>query len=80
MFEKLQKELGEQVQKGRMRYGLTQEMTAELLEISCSNLRRIECGKSSINWETWMKLSELFNIELEDLLEKYNVMPQEMPG
>lgn len=73
MFEDLQKEFGEQVRKGRMRYGLTQEMTAELLEISCSGLRKIEYGRGGSSWETWMKLSELFDIDLEELLEKHTV-------
>ncbi len=71
MFKIFQKEFGEQVQKGRMRYGLTQQMTAELLEVGCSNLRKIECGEGSSNWETWMKLSELFDIDLDMLLKKH---------
>ncbi len=70
MFEIFQKEFGDKVLKGRKRYGLTQQTTAELLEICCSNLRKIEDGEGGSNWETWMKLSELFDIDLDALLEK----------
>ncbi len=71
MFEVFKKEFGDKVQKGRIRYGMTQQMTAELLEIGCSNLRKIEEGEGGSNWETWMKLSELFDIDLDTLLEKH---------
>lgn len=74
MFEDLQKEFGRLVRNARKNRGLTQEMTAELLEISCSHLRKIEHGKGGFNWGVWMKLTELFNIDLEKLQEKY--LPQ----
>ncbi len=70
MFKIFQKEFGDEVLKGRIRYGLTQQRTAELLEIGCSNLRKIEDGEGGSNWETWMKLSKLFDIDLDALLEK----------
>lgn len=71
MFENLQKEFGEQVRTRRIKSGLTQENTARLLEIGCSNLRKIEQGKGNSNWEVWMKLTELFDIDLERLQAQY---------
>ncbi len=71
MFENLQREFGVLVRKGREKLGLTQEMTAELLEIGNSNLRNIEQGKGRANWEDWLKLSELLSINLDALQRKH---------
>lgn len=71
MFEELQAEFGRMVRVGREESGLTQELTAELLEISPSKLRRIEQGKGGANWGDWAKLSELFSIDLSSLQRKH---------
>ncbi len=71
MFEEMQIEFGKLVRKRREELGLTQEMTAELLEIGASNLRKIECGKGKPRWEDWIKLSGLFSINLDGLQRRY---------
>jgi len=71
MFEDLQTEFGKLVRERRREYGLTQKMTAEILEMSVYNLRRIEHCENGTNWVDWVKLGVLFSIDSDALQRKY---------
>ncbi len=77
MFDDLQTEFGKLVRERRKEYGLTQKMTAEILEMSVYNLRKIEHCENGTNWVDWVKLGGLFSIDSDALQRKY-VTPERL--
>jgi transcriptional regulator with XRE-family HTH domain len=66
----LQHIIGSNLQAFRTRFGLTQEQIAEFLDVDRSLIAHYEKGSREITYVHLKKLSHLFNIELEDLLEE----------
>ena len=64
-----QKELGERISEVRVRIGLTQEQVASALGISRTGVTQIENGNRQVSSLELMKLSQLFKIDIRDLLE-----------
>jgi transcriptional regulator with XRE-family HTH domain len=65
----LQTILSQNLQEYRKRLGLTQDQIASFLEVDRSLITRFEIGDREISYPQLKKLSHLFNVEVEDLLE-----------
>lgn len=66
----LQNIIGSNLQAFRSRIGLTQDQIAEFLEVDRSLIAKYESGTNEVTYVHLKKLSHLFNIEVEDLLEE----------
>lgn len=66
----LQTILSQNLQAYRTRLGLTQDQVASFLEVDRSLIAHYEKGSREISYPHLKKLSHLFNVELEDLLEE----------
>lgn len=66
----LQNIIGSNLQAFRSRLGLTQDQIAEFLEVHRSLIAKYESGTNEVTYVHLKKLSNLFNIEVEDLLEE----------
>lgn len=62
--------IGEFILKQRKKLGLSQEQVASLLKISRPTYVQIERGERTLTVPEAQKLSEVFNISLEDLLKE----------
>jgi len=56
--------------KARKEKCLTQKQTAQILEISERQYRKLEAGTSNGSIDTWFKLKDLFNKPIDCLLEQ----------
>ncbi len=64
--------IGENIKRFRKQHYYSQEKLAELLDISTNHLYRIENAKSRISLPLLFRLTEVFQIEVSDLLtEEY---------
>ena len=61
-------EFGKRVKALRMGKGLTQEKLAEMLNISFSQISRIESGRSTPSIDVMIELAELFQVSLDYLI------------
>ena len=66
----LQNIIGNNLQSFRSKVGLTQEQIAEFLGVDRSLITHFEKGEREITYVHLKKLSHLFNVEVEDLLEE----------
>lgn len=67
------KSCGERIRQLRIKNGLTQEKVAGILNVDRSVYSRIEAGKSRCAVDSFVQLSELFNVSLDYLiLGKYS--------
>lgn len=57
----------------RVRKGLTQENTADLLNMSRQNYVRYESNPEDIKIDSLIKMSKIFNCELVEFFLKHNV-------
>lgn len=73
------KQSGERIRQLRIKSGLTQEKTANALNIDQSYYGRIETGKKGCSVDLFIQLAMLFNVSLDYLiLGKYHdVIPKE---
>lgn len=62
------KELGETIRTIREDRGLLQKDLAETLNIDGSGVSRIENGITNINYEQLLRISELFGMDVTDIL------------
>jgi transcriptional regulator with XRE-family HTH domain len=62
--------IGQNIKQFRDKLGLTQEQIANLLNIDRSMVSHYENGEREISIVHLHKISDLFGIEIEDLLEK----------
>lgn len=70
------KESGERIRQLRLETGLTQERTANALNIDRSFYSRIESGKNGCSVDLLIQLSTLFNVSIDYLvLGKSHRMP-----
>ena len=59
---------GERIRRLRIKSGLTQEKTANALNIDQSYYGRIETGKKGCSVDLFIQLSELFDVSLDYLI------------
>lgn len=62
----------------RKAHKLTQTQLAEELEITQANISRYESGEHGPDFETLIKLSEIFNVNLEELVFSAGFSKEEM--
>lgn len=67
---KLQEIIGSNLQAFRTKFGLTQEQVAEFLEVDRSLIAHYENSSREISYVQLKKLSHLYNVDVEDLLEE----------
>lgn len=67
-FDKNLIRIGGQVKKLRKRKNCSQEMLAELIGVSVMTISRIENGSTAMSVQTLMKLSEVLEVPVEELL------------
>lgn len=63
-----QKQLGEKIRELRKKLGFTQDFVAQTLDIGRQALLTIEAGKRKIDTYELFKLSDLFGVEIKELL------------
>jgi transcriptional regulator with XRE-family HTH domain len=61
--------LSKNLQEFRKKLGLTQDQIATFLEVDRSLIAHYENGSREVSYPHLKKLSHLFNVEVEDLLE-----------
>lgn len=61
--------MGERIKILRKEQGLTQEQLGELLGVKTSTISMYEKNQRSANYETTIKLSEIFNCSLDYLIK-----------
>ncbi len=66
----LQTILSQNLQAYRTRLGLTQDQVASFLDVDRSLIAHYEKGSREVSYPHLKKLSHLFNVEVEDLLEE----------
>lgn len=62
--------LGNNIRRLRKQYYYSQEKLAELLNISTNHLYRIENAKSCISLSLLLKIGEIFDVEINELLKE----------
>lgn len=72
------KQSGERIRRLRIKSGLTQEKTANALNIDQSYYGRIEAGKKGCSVDLFIQLTELFNVSLDYLIlgKYYDALPK----
>ncbi|WP_339877471.1 helix-turn-helix transcriptional regulator [uncultured Algoriphagus sp.] len=70
----LQNIIGSNLLGFRSRLGLTQDQIAEFLEVDRSLIAHYEKGTREVSYVQLKKLSNLFNIDVEDLLEENSAL------
>ena len=71
----LLKVLSENIKLHRKRYNWTQAELAEKINISINFLSDIETGKKWASPITMVKLADIFNIEVFELLKPFDIIP-----
>lgn len=71
-MEDLYKKLGKRIKEIREAHGLTQEKIAELLDISRPTVSQMENGDRKITAIELKRLSEIFNLSADALLDLEN--------
>ena len=66
--------VGSNLQAFRQRLGLTQGQIAEFIEVDRSLIAHYERGTNEVTYVHLKKLSNLFNIEVEDLIEENSAL------
>ncbi|WP_439490632.1 helix-turn-helix domain-containing protein [Algoriphagus sp.] len=66
----LQNIIGANLHAFRTKLGLKQEQVAEFLAVDTSLISKYENGTNEVTYVHLKKLSHLFNVEVEDLLEE----------
>ena len=60
--------IGKRIKEHRQRRNLTQEMLAELIEVSPGYISLVETGRKKASLETLLSISNVLNITLNELL------------
>lgn len=63
--------LGKRLREERTRSGLTQEQTAEYINVSTAYIGLIERGERSVTLEKIILLAECFHVSVDDLLKDF---------
>ena len=64
---KYQKQLAQNIKTLRKRYGYSQEKLAILIDRTREHINRLETGKETIGFPTFIRLAEIFNVSLDEL-------------
>ena len=67
--KELYKIIGKNIQKERLKQGLTQETFAELMEVSWSYVSKMESGVLNLSVGKIFEISKFLNIDINILLE-----------
>lgn len=70
MTDKLKDSIGERIREIRINKGFSQEEVARVLGLHRPSISQIEHGERDVTAQELVKLSELFNVTLEDLTTK----------
>ncbi len=62
-----QDRLAKNIRKFRMENKYSQEYLAELIDRTREHINRLETGKESIGFTTFVKLAQVFNVSLDEL-------------
>jgi len=65
----INKKIGEKIKKAREQSGITQQKLAEMLGVARPTISQIENGERKISADELIKLSEIFDISVETLLD-----------
>jgi transcriptional regulator with XRE-family HTH domain len=65
---KWEKEMGEQLQKGRHAAGLTQEKLARKAKVPLTTLREWEQGRRGMRLQAAIKLADALDVSLDELV------------
>lgn len=68
-FEKGDVIIGNRIKQLREKRSLTQRKLAELVLVSSSSITRLESGKSMVSVFTMMKIAEILNVSMADILK-----------
>ena len=68
-MDKLYSKLSQRIRELREKGGISQERLAELLDVSRPAVSQMEAGERKISAEELIKLSEIFRLSLEDLID-----------
>ena len=63
--------LGKRIREERLRSGLTQEQTAEYINVSTAYIGLIERGERSVTLEKLILLADCFHVSVDDLLQDF---------
>ncbi len=66
------KNIGEKIKESRILKGLTQEELAELSKMNLRTIQRIENNENKPRGKSLLLISEVLNLNLEELIEKEN--------
>lgn len=66
------KEMGERIKIGRKSLGITQEKLSEKIDVSPSYISEIERGTSICSLEVLVEISEVLNLNLDNLVNGMN--------
>lgn len=69
--------IGNNIRRLRKKQYYSQEKLAELLDISTNHLHRVETAKSRISLPLLLKMSEVFKVEISELLKEECLIKQE---
>ncbi|MDE7229522.1 MAG: helix-turn-helix domain-containing protein [Oscillospiraceae bacterium] len=67
-----EKYFGKLIRSKRKEKRITQERLAELVGISTTYLRSVECGKHSVTWKIWLKICLALQLDIDDIMKKFN--------
>ena len=67
--KKLLKRFGKNVKIERIKKDLTQEMLAEIMDVSQNYIASIECGKANMSLAKVLELSNFLEVEISKLLD-----------
>ena len=62
--------IGKKIQAIRKSYGYTQEMLAEIIEVSVRYISEIEQDRAKPSYEVLVKICNLFNVSIDKLSKK----------
>lgn len=68
-FEKGDVIIGNRIKQLREKKSLTQRKLAELVLVSASSITRLESGKSMVSVFTMMRIAEVLNVSVADILK-----------
>lgn len=67
----LQRYVGEKIKEFRLKRGMSQEELADLLGTTKQTVSRYETGERKANQDILFKLSEIFNVSIDELKCNY---------
>lgn len=63
--------IGKKIQAIRKSYGYTQEMLAEIVEVSARYISEIEQDRAKPSYEVLVKICNIFNVSMDEIFNEY---------